>query len=153
MSLKHATCTDFVAKSRITTPRELQSLFSGNEHQRHRTRTTRSHTSTIVPERLAERVWFPNKFQSSFSFLNIVFRDRAGVGLGGGGVFSTPTYIIRMVIFFLYFYFGYPDLSLATQARFSNLTILNTHKQRKDKLCLIAVANKFVALNLRWLRN
>ena len=40
---------------------------------------------TLYPERLAERVWFPNKFQSSFSFLNIVFRDRAGGGAGGGG--------------------------------------------------------------------
>ena len=64
VSVKQATCTDFVAKSRITTPRELHSLFSGNEHQRHRTRTIRSHTSNIVPERLAEWVWCPNKFQS-----------------------------------------------------------------------------------------
>ena len=47
--------------------------------------------------------------------------------------------------FFLYF--SYPDLSLTTQTRFSNLTILNTHKQRTDKLCLVAVANEFVALN------
>ena len=44
VSVKHATCTDFVAKSRITTPRELHSLFSGNEPQRHRTRTTLSVT-------------------------------------------------------------------------------------------------------------
>ena len=30
----------------------------------------------------------------------------------------------------------------------SNLSILmNTHKQRTDKLCLVAVANEFVALN------
>ena len=49
--------------------------------------------------------------------------------------------------FFFFFYFGYPDLSLTTQTRFSNLTILNTHKQRTDKLCLVAVANEFVALN------
>ena len=141
MSVKHATCTGFVAKSRITTPREPHSLFSGNEHQRHRTRTTRSHTSNIVQERLAEWVWCPNKFQSSFPFLNIVFRDRAGggaggVGLGGGRALAPPTHIIRMVIFFsFFFYFGYPDLSLTTQTRFSNLTILNTHKQRIDKLC------------------
>ena len=52
--------------------------------------------------------------------------------------------LFRMVIFF--FYFGYPDLSLTTQTRFSNLTILNTHKQRTDKLCLVAGANEFVAL-------
>ena len=46
------------------------------------------------------------------------------------------------------FYFGYPDLSLTTQTRFSNLTILNTHKQRTDiKLCLVAVANQCVAIN------
>ena len=56
-----------------------------------------------------------------------------------------PTPLFRMAIFF--FYFGYPDLSLTTQTRFSNLTILNTHKQRTDKLCLVAVANEFVALN------
>ena len=34
-----------------------------------------------------------------------------------------------------------------TQTRFSNLTILNTHKQRTDKLCHIDVANEFTALN------
>ena len=34
-----------------------------------------------------------------------------------------------------------------TQTRFSNLKILNTHKQRTDKLCLIDVANEFAALN------
>ena len=46
------------------------------------------------------------------------------------------------------FYFGYPDLSLTTQTRFSNLTILNTNKQRTDiKLCLVAVANQCVAIN------
>ena len=37
--------------------------------------------------------------------------------------------------------------STMTQTRFSNLTILNTHKQRTDKLCLIDVANEFTALN------
>ena len=51
------------------------------------------------------------------------------------------------------FYFGYPDLSLTTQTRFSNLTILNTHKQRTEKLCLVAVANEFVALNDNWKGN
>ena len=69
---------------------------------------------------------------------------------GAEGDFSTPppfpnTFSDGKVIFF--FYFGYPDLSLTTQTRFSNLTILNTHKQRTDKLCLVAVANEFVALN------
>ncbi|CAH3182157.1 unnamed protein product, partial [Porites lobata] len=39
------------------------------------------------------------------------------------------------------------DLSLTTQTRFINPTILNTHKQRTDKLCLVAVVNEFVALN------
>ena len=48
---------------------------------------------------------------------------------------------------FFFFYFGYPDLSLITQTKFSNLTILNTHKQRTDKLCLLVVTNEFVALN------
>ena len=42
--------------------------------------------------------------------------------------------------------FGYPDLSLATQTRFSILTILNTQKQRTEKPCLVAVSNEFVAL-------
>ena len=37
--------------------------------------------------------------------------------------------------------------STMTQIRLSNLTILNTHKQRTDKLCLIDVANEFAALN------
>ena len=37
--------------------------------------------------------------------------------------------------------------STVTQTRFSNLTILNTHKQRTHKLCLIDVANEFAALN------
>ena len=37
--------------------------------------------------------------------------------------------------------------STMTQTRFSNLTILNTHKQRTDKLCLIDAANEFAALN------
>ena len=64
-------------------------------------------------------------------------RDRAGD--------APPPPLFRMAIFF--FYFGYLDLSLTTQTRFSNLTILNTHKQRTDKLCLVAVANEFVALN------
>ena len=50
-----------------------------------------------------------------------------GVGLGGS---SAPP-LFRMVKY-IFFYFGYPDLSLTTQTRFSNLTILNTHKQRTD---------------------
>ena len=37
--------------------------------------------------------------------------------------------------------------STMTQTRFSNLTILNTHKQRTNKHCLIDVANEFAALN------
>ena len=37
--------------------------------------------------------------------------------------------------------------SMMTQTRFSNLTILNTQKQRTDKLCLIDVANEFAVLN------
>ena len=64
-------------------------------------------------------------------------RDSAGDG-------SPPPHFFGWQFFF---YFGYPDLSLTTQTRFSNLTILNTHKQRTDKLCLVAVANEFVALN------
>ena len=37
--------------------------------------------------------------------------------------------------------------STMTQTRFSNMTILNTHKKRTDKLCLTDVANEFAALN------
>ena len=37
--------------------------------------------------------------------------------------------------------------SMMTQTRFSNLRILNTHKQITDKLCLIDVANEFAALH------
>ena len=37
--------------------------------------------------------------------------------------------------------------STMTQTRFSNLTILNTHKERTDNLCLIDIANEFTALN------
>ena len=39
--------------------------------QRHRARTSRSHTSNIVPERLAERAW---RSKSQSSPLNIYFR-------------------------------------------------------------------------------
>ena len=56
-----------------------------------------------------------------------------------------PTFSDGKII--LFFGFGYPHLSLATQTRCSNSTILNTHKQRTDKLCLVAVADEFVALN------
>ena len=76
-------------------------------------------------------------------------RDHTGGGAGGALAPTLPPPkppLFPMVIFF-FFYFGYPDLSLTTQTRFSNLTILNTHKQRTDKLCLVAVANEFVALN------
>ena len=75
-------------------------------------------------------------------------RDHAGGGAGGA---LAPTLPLPKTPTFsdgnFFFYFGYPDLSLTTETRFSNLTILNTHKQRTDKLCLVAVANEFVALN------
>ena len=59
----------------------------------------------------------------------------------------THTHTLFWMEKYIFFYFGYPDLSLTTQTRFSNLTILNTHKQRTDKLCLVAIANEFVALH------
>ena len=68
-----------------------------------------------------------------------------GWGGGGGGGAKAPPLLFRMVNFF---FFGYPDLSLAAQTRFSNLTILNTHKQRTDKFCLVAIPNEFVALTV-----
>ena len=71
------------------------------------------------------------------------------MGGGGRGGFSIPTYSDGN----FFFHFGYPYLSLDTQTRFSNLTILNTHKQRTDKLCLVAVANEFVVLNDNWKGN
>lgn len=43
--------------------------------------------------------------------------------------------------------------STMTQARFSNLTILNANKQRTDKLCLISVANEFVTCRDKRKRN
>ena len=64
----------------------------------------------------------------------LTIRDHAG---GGAGKALAPP-LFWMVIFFS---FGYPDESLTTQKRFSNLTILNTPKQRTDQLCLVAVAN------------
>ena len=67
-------------------------------------------------------------------------------GVGLGGLIPSPPPLFRMVKY-IFFYFGSPDLSLTTQTRFSNLTILNTHKQRTDKLRLVDVANVFVALN------
>ena len=50
-----------------------------------------------------------------------------------------------MVNFFYLLSLPTIDLSLTTQTRFSNLTILNTHKQTTDKLCLVALANRFGA--------
>ena len=60
-------------------------------------------------------------------------RDRARGG--AGGALAPPTFSDGK----FFFYFGYPDLSLTTQTRFSNLTILNTHKQRTEKFCLVAL--------------
>ena len=39
------------------------------------------------------------------------------------------------------------------QARFNHLSILNTHKERLDRLCLVSVANSFVSLNENRRRN
>ena len=76
-------------------------------------------------------------------FISLV---RDPTGGGAGGVLAPPphTFSDGKIIFF---YYDYPDLSLTTQIRFSNLTILDTHKQRTNKLCLVAVTNEFVALN------
>ena len=68
-------------------------------------------------------------------------------GVGLGRLYPLPPPPIFWIVKEFVFHFSYPDLSLTTQTRFSNLTILNTHKQRTDKLCLVAVANEFVALN------
>ena len=39
------------------------------------------------------------------------------------------------------------------QARLNHLAILNTHKERLDKLCLASAANSFVSLNENRQRN
>ena len=41
----------------------------------------------------------------------------------------------------------HPRLSQMLQARFNHLAILNTHKERLEKLCLVSVASSFVSLN------
>ena len=43
--------------------------------------------------------------------------------------------------------------STMSQDRFSNLTVLNMHKERTDKLCLADVANEFVSRNDNRTRN
>ena len=43
--------------------------------------------------------------------------------------------------------------STMTQIRFSNLTILHTHKERTDKLCLLDIANEFSGSNDNRKRN
>ena len=83
-------------------------------------------------------------FLDSLTWGDVYNRDFTGGG-GCGGLSPTPPPHFSDGNFFLYF--GYPDLSLTLQTRFSNLTILNTHKQRTDKLCLVAVTNEFVAPN------
>ena len=74
--------------------------------------------------------------------------DRAGAG--AGGALAPP--LIRMVNFFFTLVTQICHLTYK-QTRFSNLTILNPRKQRTDKLCLVAVANEFVALNDNWKGN
>ena len=70
-----------------------------------------------------------------------------GTAQGVGWLGRALSHPLFRMVKYIFFYFGHPDLSLTTQTRFSNLTMLNTHKQRTDKLCLVAVANEFVALN------
>lgn len=43
--------------------------------------------------------------------------------------------------------------STMTQERFSNLTILNSHKERTEKLCLVDIANEFAKRNDNRKRN
>lgn len=43
--------------------------------------------------------------------------------------------------------------SQMNQARFTHLSVLNTHKARLDKICLVSVANAFVSLNDNRKRN
>ena len=72
--------------------------------------------------------------------------DRLQNVLSGGERWEGGCFFSQFFGWENFFFFGYPDLSLATQTRFSILTILNTDKQRTEKPCLVAVANEFVAL-------
>ena len=56
-------------------------------------------------------------------------------------------FITAVCFIFLHYIIFCQICSTMTQTRFSNLTILNTQKQRTDKFCLIDVANEFAALN------
>ena len=96
--------------------------------------------------------YFIHELNSTIHTCGPLTGSRTAQGGGAGGRASaahTPlTFSDGLMVFFYLFYFGYPDLSLTTQRRFSSPTILNTHKQRTDKLCpQVAVGNEFVALN------
>ena len=94
--------------------------------------------SPSLPKHTSFDHFFPNSFFKHADHINKVYSHppvtgtMQGVGQGGLSPPHTHTFA---------------DLSLTTQTRSSNLTILNTHKQRTDKLCLVDVANEFAALN------
>ena len=90
--------------------------------------------------------WIPLAKISWILLHGVTYTTGTSQGVGAvGALAQPPPPHFSDGNFFLYF--GYPDLSLTLQTRFSNLTILNTHKQRTDKLCLVAVTNEFVAPN------
>ena len=55
----------------------------------------------------------------TWSLSCVFLMDRGAGGGAGASTFSDGK-------FFFFFYFGYPDLSLTTQTRFCNLTLVNT---------------------------
>ena len=89
--------------------------------------------SPSLPKHTSFDHFFPNSFFKHADHINKVYSHppvtgtMQGVGQGGLSPPHTHTFA---------------DLSLTTQTRSSNLTILNT-----DKLCLVDVANEFAALN------
>ena len=74
-------------------------------------------------------------------------KDRTGGGAAVGALVQPPPATFSDGNFFFYTLVTQICHLPHKQARFSNLTILNTHKKRTGKLCLVAVTNEFVALN------
>ena len=87
--------------------------------------------------------WQTNKYRLEMSTgyrIALPFRGPCR-GWGWGGYTTSIFWMVKD----FYFNFGYPDLSLTTQTRFSNLTILNTTKREQTLSC--SCCNEFVVIN------
>ena len=87
--------------------------------------------------------WQTNKYRLEMSTgyrIALPFRGPCR-GWGWGGYTISIFWMVKD----FYFNFGYPDLSLTTQTRFSNLTILNTTKREQTLSC--SCCNEFVVIN------